>query len=60
MLLVHDISDITVDLLKLFNYLDISGARHLFLTEIIFIINLGMWIYWRLYVGHARPRCRHQ
>lgn len=52
-LLAHDISDITVDLLKLCNYLDLSGPRFLFLTEIMFAVNMGMWIYWRLYVHHT-------
>ena len=49
-LFIHDISDITVDLLKMVNYLKLDGAHSYFLVEIIFVVNLVQWIYWRLYV----------
>jgi len=48
-LLVHDFSDIFVDLLKICNYLNLEGPRGLFLSEISYLVNLVMWSYWRLY-----------
>ena len=47
-LLIHDISDIPIDLLKLTNYLQLSGRQGYFCTEIIFVINLISWIICRL------------
>jgi len=43
-LAVHDLSDIGVDLLKLFNYAKSS------LTEAVFVVHLICWIFFRLYV----------
>lgn len=48
-LCVHDTSDITVDLLKLLNYLDLSGKKYFYLVEITFVVNLASWVYWRMY-----------
>ena len=45
----HDFSDITVDLLKMINYLKLQDAAGFFLSEAIFVINLINWIYWRLW-----------
>lgn len=47
-LFVHDASDITVDLLKMINYLKLEGPRGWFASEIIFVVNLGIWIFFRL------------
>jgi len=49
-LVVHDASDIGVDLIKMFNYLKLEGTKGLFLSEIIYILNLCSWMYWRLYI----------
>ena len=47
---IHDVSDIPIDLLKMFNYLKLAGAKGLFLTEIAFASVLAAWGWWRLYV----------
>ncbi|KDO28963.1 hypothetical protein SPRG_20068 [Saprolegnia parasitica CBS 223.65] len=49
-LLVHDASDIPVDLMKMANYLKLGGARGFFVTEILFAIVLSMWFVVRLYL----------
>lgn len=48
-LLVHDVSDIFVDLLKLVNYTKLEGARGFFASEISYCACVLAWIYWRLY-----------
>jgi len=48
--LIHDVSDIGVDLLKMFNYLKLEGTQGLFLSEIVYVGNLCSWMYWRLYI----------
>ena len=53
-MLVHDWSDITVDLLKMFNYVNLDGPHGLFLSEIVFIVNLVSWIYFRLWLYPTR------
>jgi len=53
-LVVHDVSDISVDLLKLSNYLKLQNRPALFLGEIIFVLNLFIWMYIRLYVFPSR------
>lgn len=49
-LFVHDFSDVFVDLLKICNYLNLEGPAGLFLSEASYLANLGMWMYWRLWV----------
>jgi len=51
---MHDVSDIPVDLLKIFNYCQLEGPRGLFLLEGVFITNLCTWAYYRC---AARTRC---
>lgn len=48
-LLVHDATDIFIDLLKLTNYLKLTDAHGFFLVEIAFTMNLVSWFYFRLY-----------
>jgi hypothetical protein len=48
-LLLHDASDISVDLLKLANYCKMEGPRGLFIVETTFVTNLCTWVYFRLY-----------
>ena len=49
-LFIHDLSDIPVDLLKIFNYCQLEGPKGLFLVEIIFVTNLVGWAYLRFYL----------
>lgn len=49
-LFVHDVSDVVIDLLKIFNYLDLSDLRCAFLVEICFVTNLWSWAYTRLWI----------
>lgn len=49
-LLIHDSSDIIVDLLKSCNYLGLDSKSGLFLTEGFFAMNLVTWAYTRLYL----------
>lgn len=48
-LFVHDVSDIAIDLLKIFNYLRLEGKNGFFLVEIAYASTLAMWGYFRLY-----------
>jgi len=48
-LLAHDMSDISIDLLKMFNYLGLDSASGWYGVEVIFTINLISWISIRLY-----------
>jgi ceramide synthetase len=58
-LYVHDVSDITVDLLKMINYLKLENRAGWFLSEAIFVINLVCWVYWRLWIFPSKvmPTC---
>ena len=48
---IHDCTDITVDLLKAFNYLKWEqGTVGVPGTEIMYVLNLIMWLVGRLYV----------
>ena len=49
-LFIHDLSDIAVDLLKMSNYMQLEGAKHFFLVEATFVINLISWAYLRLWL----------
>jgi len=46
---VHDASDITVDLLKMSNYLQLQNRAGYFVSETMFVVNLVLWIYYRLW-----------
>jgi ceramide synthetase len=47
---IHDASDVLLDIMKTFNYLQLEDAGGFFLTEISFVANLIGWVYFRLYV----------
>jgi len=49
-LLVHDASDIMVDLLKMSNYLGLDEKSGFYCTEILFVLNLISWLLLRLYL----------
>ncbi|OQS02492.1 hypothetical protein THRCLA_05134 [Thraustotheca clavata] len=49
-LIVHDASDVPLDLLKMANYMKLEGPKGLFITEILFAIVLGIWFYVRIYL----------
>jgi ceramide synthetase len=48
-LLVHDFSDVFVDLLKMVSYLKLDGRRGWFLTELAYVACVFNFIYWRLF-----------
>ena len=45
---VHDVSDILVDLIKIFNYCQLEGRKGFFLVEAVFFSNFGVWAYYRM------------
>ena len=47
---VHDVSDIPLDLLKIFNYCQLEGPKGLFLVELDYIATLASWAYYRFFV----------
>ena len=49
-MLLHDASDIVIDVLKLCNYLGLEGRRHFFAVEATFATNFVTWAYARLYL----------
>lgn len=49
-LFLHDLSDVPLDLLKMMNYIQLEGYRGMFLTEIMFIVVLVDWYYFRVYL----------
>jgi len=49
-LLIHDSSDVPVDLLKMMNYLKLEGTAGLFLTEGMFAIMMLSWLVVRLII----------
>jgi ceramide synthetase len=49
-LLVHDISDVPLDILKSSNYLGLDEQSGLYITEIAFVANMVSWAYARLYL----------
>lgn len=50
-LLVHDLSDVLVDFLKLSNYLKLEGPKCYFISEILFAtLVFGVWPYFRLFL----------
>lgn len=53
-LLVHDSSDIMIDLLKIFNYMSLDGYSNYFIVEQTFILNLLYWLWSRLYIFPLR------
>lgn len=57
-LLIHDASDILVDLMKLANYLKLEGRRALWATELLFAANLLSWCFFRLYLLPVQPTNR--
>jgi hypothetical protein len=48
-LLYHDFTDIFIDALKLLNYMQRSGPACAYAVELVFALNLGMWVWVRLY-----------
>lgn len=49
-LFAHDASDVGIDLLKMFNYMGRGSENGFPFTEIIFIIGLVAWTFFRLYL----------
>lgn len=48
-LVLHDLSDVPLDMLKMANYLKLEGARGFFVCEILYVIMLVIWVYLRVY-----------
>ena len=49
-LMIHDLSDIPIDLLKISNYLGLDENSGFYIVEIMFVLNLFTWIYYRFYI----------
>ncbi|KAG9403046.1 Ceramide synthase 1 [Aphanomyces cochlioides] len=49
-LIIHDASDIPLDLLKMANYMKVEDRKGFFITEILFVLTLSIWIYLRVYL----------
>lgn len=49
-LILHDFTDIPLDMLKMANYLKLEGVRGLFASEIMFVITIVNWFYFRIYL----------
>jgi len=49
-LFIHDLSDIPIDLMKMFNYCKMEGPSAFFMTEIWYAATLLVWGYVRLYL----------
>jgi len=49
-LLIHDVSDIGIDLLKTMNYLRLEGMKSFFIVEIVYALSIALWVYFRLYL----------
>ena len=49
MLLLHDSSDVVGDLVKMANYMGLDEKSGLYLTEVLFVLNLGTWAWLRLW-----------
>ena len=48
-LLLHDMTDIPLDMLKMSNYLKMEGVPGLFTSEILFVTTIALWFYYRIY-----------
>lgn len=48
-LLLHDMTDVPLDMLKMSNYLKMEGVPGLFTTEILFVTTIALWFYYRIY-----------
>ncbi|KAF0686249.1 Aste57867_21954 [Aphanomyces stellatus] len=53
-LLLHDASDVPLDLLKMANYLKLEDRRGWYITEVLFAFMLGVWFYCRVYLFPAK------
>merc|ERR1712137_416019 len=51
---VHDVSDIFIDSMKMFNYLGLDGAKSYFLTELSYVGTMISWAYFRLWEFPSR------
>jgi ceramide synthetase len=49
-LLLHDLSDVPLDMLKMANYLKMEGPRGFFASEVLFAVLLVDWFYFRIYL----------
>ncbi|CEG41745.1 lag1 longevity assurance isoform partial [Plasmopara halstedii] len=49
-LLLHDLTDIPLDMLKMANYLKMEGVPGLFTSEILFLTTITLWFYYRIYL----------
>ncbi|KAI9907853.1 hypothetical protein PsorP6_004100 [Peronosclerospora sorghi] len=48
-MLLHDITDIPLDMLKMANYLKVEGVPGFFTSEILFVTTIVLWFYYRIY-----------
>ncbi|CAH0517013.1 unnamed protein product [Peronospora belbahrii] len=48
-LLLHDMTDVPLDMLKMANYLKMEGVPGLFTSEILFVTTIVLWFYYRVY-----------
>lgn len=49
-LFLHDVSDIPLDMLKMANYLKMEGLSGFFVTEVLFVILVIDWFYYRIFL----------
>jgi hypothetical protein len=49
-LILHDATDIPLDLLKMANYLKLEGAPGFFCSEIAFVVTIINWFYFRIFL----------
>ncbi|TMW60692.1 hypothetical protein Poli38472_000734 [Pythium oligandrum] len=49
-LFIHDLSDVPLDMMKMANHLKMEGFGGLFATEILFVVLIVDWIYFRMYL----------
>ncbi|DBA03318.1 TPA: hypothetical protein N0F65_011677 [Lagenidium giganteum] len=53
-LFLHDLSDIPLDMLKMANYMKLEGLRGFLVCEILYVILLVDWSYFRIYLYPAK------
>ncbi|CAK4080735.1 unnamed protein product [Aphanomyces euteiches] len=53
-LIIHDASDVPLDLLKMANYMKLEDRKGWFLSEILFVIMFSGWFYLRVYLYPAK------
>ncbi|KAF0686250.1 Aste57867_21955 [Aphanomyces stellatus] len=53
-LILHDASDVPLDLLKMANYMKLEDRRGYFVSEVLFVIMTTIWFYCRVYLYPAK------